>query len=107
MATTAHQHAQAPVRRGRYRLRTWLRGHTPERLLALGLFAKPVGPCGAHEWYRSTATTDRCYHCKAGERPAQPLSGEGNPTQIAALERAAEAGVDVARRELERLRARA
>lgn len=59
-------------RRGRYRARTWLRGHLPYRLLWLA--PKGLGDCGGHEWYRSDEATDRCYHCEAGVRAHQQLA---------------------------------
>jgi hypothetical protein len=50
--------------RGRYRIRTWLRGNLPGPLS--DLFPKGKRDCGSHEWYRSSEDTDRCYHCDVG-----------------------------------------
>jgi hypothetical protein len=53
---------------GKYRWRTRLRGFLP---LALTRFiAKGRGDCGNHEWYKSDAAKDHCYHCRA-ERPTE------------------------------------
>ena len=56
--------------KGRYRWRTWLRGHLPA-------FMSPLVPkgqhdCGAHEWYRADADTWRCYHCEVGVTHENP-----------------------------------
>lgn len=58
--------------KGRYRLRTRLRGSLPRWLLWAA--PKGRGDCGSHEWYRSEGDTWRCYHCEAGERVGSPLS---------------------------------
>ena len=50
----------------RYRLRTWLRTHTPYAIS--DRIEKGSGDCGAHEWYLSEGSTWRCYHCAAGVR---------------------------------------
>jgi len=49
---------------GKYRLRTWLRGHTPYVLS--DRIAKGRGVCGEHEWYYAGGTTWECYHCEPG-----------------------------------------
>jgi hypothetical protein len=48
----------------RYRLRTWVRIHTPYVLS--DRIPKGARDCGAHEWYLSEGTTWRCYHCVPG-----------------------------------------
>ena len=58
--------------RGRYRWRTAVRRRLPWFLVDHGVAQKGKGDCGNHEWYRSTAEEDRCYHCDAGvRRPSQ------------------------------------
>jgi hypothetical protein len=49
---------------GKYRYRTALRERLPELLAAL----VPKGPkdCGDHEWYKSSESRWRCYHCRIG-----------------------------------------
>lgn len=48
--------------RPKYRQRTWLRGHMPNRLSRIA----PKGDdCGPHEWYRRDGETWACYHCEA------------------------------------------
>lgn len=57
MTTSAYTHSMS----GKYRTRTWLRGHLPW-LLAQHI---PKGvDCGAHEFYRQDADIDACYHCR-------------------------------------------
>lgn len=52
-------------RTGKYRHRTWLRGHLPY-LLANRI---PKGDdCGNHEWYRRDDLWADCYHCDSGHR---------------------------------------
>lgn len=46
---------------GKYRTRTWLRGHLP---LRLGWLSPKGTDCGNHEWYRQNETTWACYHCE-------------------------------------------
>ena len=47
------------------RLRTWLRGHTPDLLYyRLGLAVPKARNCGDHEWYNRAQGTDACYHCE-------------------------------------------
>ena len=58
--------------RGRYRIRTWLRGHAPGQLTQV--FPKGARDCGSHEWYRQDEQTDACYHCERGARPHEPLN---------------------------------
>jgi hypothetical protein len=51
-----------PIMHGKYRHRTWLRGHLPW-LLASRI---PKGrDCGLHEWYYADWHTWHCYHCQA------------------------------------------
>jgi len=51
--------------RGKYRIRTWLRGRLPWSLAE----RVPKGEdCGAHEWYRQSAELDACYHCRVTRR---------------------------------------
>ena len=57
---------------GRYRMRTWLRGHALRQLTRL--LPKGARDCGSHEWYRQGEQTDACYHCDPGARPHQPLN---------------------------------
>lgn len=54
---------------GRYRTRTWIRGHLP---YALTWLAPKGEDCGDHDWYRSEDHVARCYHCEAGEHPLAP-----------------------------------
>jgi len=66
--------------RGKYRWRTRLRGLLPSPLWRV--VPKGAHDCGNHEWYRSTETTDACYHCVVGQRPhAAPLEGEHRGTE--------------------------
>jgi hypothetical protein len=63
---------------GRYRTRTWIRGHLPYGLTWIA----PKGPedCGDHDWYRADEDTALCYHCEVGHRdlaPGERLSDEG------------------------------
>lgn len=72
--------------RGKYRTRTWLRGHTPwplaERI--------PKGEdCAAHEWYRQSSTLDACYHCRV-TRPHESMTPADG--LLDELERAVRAG---------------
>lgn len=67
--------------RGRYRLRTWLRGNLPSPLSSL--FAKGPRDCGAHEWYRSEPDIDRCYHCRVGRRAHVEIDGDDRGTVAA------------------------
>lgn len=62
------------VMRGRYRIRTWLRGRLPGPLA--GLFPKGRGDCGGHEWYRADDSTWRCYHCEVGETHRSPWTSD-------------------------------
>jgi len=56
--------------RGKYRIRTWLRGHSPWSLAE----RIPKGEdCGAHEWYRQSAELDGCYHCRV-TRPHEAMT---------------------------------
>jgi hypothetical protein len=59
---------------GRYRLRTWLRGHLPRSLAKLA--PKGRRDCGAHEWYRADERTWRCYHCELGFATSSPWTRE-------------------------------
>ena len=72
---------------GRYRLRTWLRGHLPYVLS--DRIPKGSGDCGSHEWYRVDDAWAECYYCLVGRRrlgPDEPL----NPRTEAAPEVAGE-----------------
>lgn len=61
------------VNRRRYRLRTWLRIHTP--YVVSDRIEKGDGDCGAHEWYLAEGTTWHCYRCTAvGESLRVPWS---------------------------------
>ena len=82
---------------GKYRTRTWLRGHLPAALVGLA----PKGrDCGSHEWYRQSEERDACYHCEV-LRPyrATPVS----VNELVMLERAAQAGSRPAMDAIERL----
>lgn len=93
-ATTYTDHV-----RGKYRIRTWLRSHSPWSLAE----RIPKGEdCGAHEWYRQSAELDGCYHCRV-TRPHEVMT----PGQelLADLERAMRAGSAAAETSLlERIR---
>ena len=66
---------RGPFRRGRYRLRTWLRMHEPNWLYARWPIPKGDGDCGNHEFYNVDDVTERCYHCELGvRRRAMPSS---------------------------------
>jgi hypothetical protein len=52
---------------GKYRLRTWLRGHLPYVLS--DRIPKGSRDCGNHAWYRQDGDHDACYHCVVGVRP--------------------------------------
>jgi hypothetical protein len=60
--------------RGRYRIRTWLRGRLPGPVTWLA--PKGRGDCGHHEWYCSDERTWRCYHCEAGVTHESPWTPE-------------------------------
>lgn len=60
--------------RGRYRLRTWLRGSLPATLARLA--PKGRRDCGAHEWYRADEQTWRCYHCEPAVATSSPWTRE-------------------------------
>jgi hypothetical protein len=55
---------------GKYRVRTWLRTHTP--YLISDRIPKGQKDCGNHVWYRSDESTYRCYHCVVGKRAVEP-----------------------------------
>jgi hypothetical protein len=55
-------------RKGRYRVRTWLRGREPNWLYRIWAIPKGSGDCGNHEFYNAGGGIDRCYHCKVGTR---------------------------------------
>jgi hypothetical protein len=50
--------------KGRYRLRTYFREHSPDRIAML--IPKGAHDCGNHEWYLDQPQTWRCYHCEVG-----------------------------------------
>src|SRR6266576_2873152 len=56
--------------RGKYRVRTWLRGNLPEALSRF--FPKGESDCGNHEWYNHDNLTDHCYHCTVGGEHTLP-----------------------------------
>jgi hypothetical protein len=62
------------MNRGRYRLRTWLRGRLP--VAVADLVPKGARDCGAHEWYRAGEQTWRCYHCEPAVSLSSPWSSE-------------------------------
>jgi hypothetical protein len=62
------------MNRGRYRLRTWLRGRLPVALA--DHLPKGASDCGAHEWYRADEQTWRCYRCTPGVSLSSPWSSE-------------------------------
>ncbi|MHB1809808.1 MAG: hypothetical protein ACYCU0_11000 [Solirubrobacteraceae bacterium] len=62
------------MRSGRYRGRTWLRGHLPSTLASA--VRKGRDDCGRHEWYRADAETWHCYHCEPGIASASPWTRE-------------------------------
>ena len=84
--------------RGKYRIRTWIRGHSPwviaERI-------EKGTDCGAHEFYRQDDELDACYHCLVTRPcgPLAPISAE----MLADLERSARAGSRAALDILDRL----
>jgi hypothetical protein len=55
------------MRRRRFRLRTWLRGHAPW-FMANGVLRRPKRSCGYHEWYQVDKYIDACLHCLSGVR---------------------------------------
>lgn len=58
--------------RGKYRIRTSLRGSLPGWL---GWTApKGAKDCGSHDWYRQDEDTWRCYHCEVGVTNENPWS---------------------------------
>jgi hypothetical protein len=62
------------MNRGRYRLRTWLRGRLPVALA--DLVPKGARDCGDHEWYRADEQAWRCYHCEPAITSSSPWSSE-------------------------------
>jgi len=62
------------MRGGRYRFRTWMRGHLPVALA--DLLSKGHRDCGAHEWYRADEETWRCYHCEPAIARSSPWTRE-------------------------------
>jgi len=75
----------------RYRLRTWLRGHSPYVLS--DRIPKGRADCGDHDWYRADAANDRCYHCLVGVRPhSGPVPGEDAVTTAQVREHLRAAG---------------
>jgi hypothetical protein len=61
--------------RGRYRIRTKVRGHLPWFLINLGVARKGLQDCREHDWYKSTEAEDRCYHCDVGVRRPSGFGG--------------------------------
>jgi hypothetical protein len=62
------------MNRGRYRLRTWLRGRLP--VAVADLVPKGARDCGAHEFYRADEQTWRCYHCEPAVTSSSPWTRE-------------------------------
>jgi len=89
--------------RGRYRMRTWLRGHAPRGLTRL--FRKGARDCGSHEWYRQGEHTDACYHCESGARAHEPLDVPIDVEFRAGLAESAAQGSDAAATALAQLEA--
>jgi len=58
--------------KGRYRLRTRVRGLLPGRLSWMA--PKGGGDCGLHEWYRAEPGLWLCYHCETGISREAPFS---------------------------------
>lgn len=74
--------------RGKYRWRTWLRGHVP--YVMTDLFPKGLTDCGDHRWHLSERGTWRCYHCEAGVTHVSPWTpAEAIELRLAALRRRA------------------
>lgn len=81
------------VLKGKYRWRTWLRGHSPWWLVNRGFAGKSKHDCGDHEWYlyehfhipanwideldSVDVNVYRCYHCQPGFKyePAKVQTG--------------------------------
>jgi hypothetical protein len=85
---------------GRYRKRTELRGLLPRWLV----WSAPKGrhDCGDHEWYRSDASVDRCYHCVVGVRQHETI--DASASLVSELERSAAAGSKAANDALSSIR---
>ena len=82
MTATTYTHTV----RGKYRIRTWLRGRLSWSLAE----SIPKGEdCGAHQWYRQSAEFDACYHCRV-TRPHEAMTPAD--TLLADLEHATRAG---------------
>ena len=62
------------MNRGRYRLRTWLRGRLP--VVLTELVPKGARDCGDHEWYRADEQSWRCYHCEPAVASSSPWTQE-------------------------------
>ncbi len=65
---------EGAFRRGRYRLRTWLRLYEPGWLYTRWPntrwpISKGYTDRGNHEFHNSDDVVDRCYHCEVGVRP--------------------------------------
>lgn len=82
MTSTTYTHRV----RGKYRIRTWLRGRLPWSLAAQ---ISKGEDCGAHEWYRETAERNACYHCRV-TRPHEVMTPADE--LLADLEHATRAG---------------
>jgi hypothetical protein len=95
MTATTYTHTM----RGKYRTRTWLRGHSPWSLAE----RIPKGEdCGDHEWYRQSTELDACYHCRVS-RPHEAMTAADE--LLADLEHAMRAGSAAAETSLmERIR---
>lgn len=64
---------EGDYREGRYRLRTWLRGHEPTWLYNRWPIPKGSSDCLNHEFYNVDGNVERCYHCDVGVRPRPTL----------------------------------
>jgi hypothetical protein len=64
------------AKRGKYRLRSWIRRNSPWFLIDRGFAARPNKDCGMHEWFNSDDMTYCCYHCKVGKKSAADVTNE-------------------------------
>jgi len=63
-----------PVREGKYRFRTRIRGHLPRWLEWIA--PKGRRDCWDHEWYLASERIWHCYHCRPAEAHESPFSPE-------------------------------
>lgn len=59
---------EGAFRRGRYRVRTWLRVQEPGWLYARWPVPKGAADCENHEFYNADDVIERCYDCEVGIR---------------------------------------